>query len=575
MQKEVYEFISQKTNDLILEWRTCAVSGKDFAIFQSDKEFYEKISPSFGGKKYLIPFPTLCPEERARRRMAWRNERSFYKATCAVSGRSLISIISPDSGYTIYSPEFWLSDDYDFSLYAQEPHFSISFFQQFSQLHKAVPKRNIVVGGWSENCDYVNGVGGSKDCYMIFETSNADHCYFSNSVNSSSYCVDCYFTEESEQCYECIYCLHCNACQYGYECINCAESYRLSHCQNCKNCIASTNIDNQQYCIFNKQYTKEQYYEENGSVLGDRTWIEQRLLQHTSYPSLKMEWCEGCIGNRIYYSSNAICSHEVRDVQDVRYATLLINYAKDCRDIDGVGNHITRVYESAVVNKFCDNILFSFDTRNNCRDLQYCVSCKKCEQCFMCHGLIGKAYCILNKQYTKKQYETLIPRIIDKMMQDEEWGEFFPIVLSPFAYTDTVAHSNLPLTDQEIIERWYTSQIKKVETSWLHMTIHWNDLPISINEVHDDILNKVIICKVSWKPYRIIKQELDFYRKHQISLPGKHPDIRHKERLEKRPQRNLYLRACDKTWEKILSVYPAWVPLRVYSEDVYKQEVFG
>lgn len=30
--------------------------------------------------------------------------------------------------------------------------------------------------------------------------------------------------------------------------------------------------------------------------------------------------------------------------------------------------------------------------------------------------------------------------------------------------------------------------------------------------------------------FRIIKPKLDFYRKHGISLPTKHPDIRHTER---------------------------------------------
>lgn len=46
--KEVYEFISKETNDPIVEWKTCAVSGVDFAIYQSDLEFYKKVSPVFG-----------------------------------------------------------------------------------------------------------------------------------------------------------------------------------------------------------------------------------------------------------------------------------------------------------------------------------------------------------------------------------------------------------------------------------------------------------------------------------------------------------------------------------------------
>jgi len=43
MDKNVYEFISKKSNDPIIEWRTCRVSGKQFAIYESDSKFYKKI----------------------------------------------------------------------------------------------------------------------------------------------------------------------------------------------------------------------------------------------------------------------------------------------------------------------------------------------------------------------------------------------------------------------------------------------------------------------------------------------------------------------------------------------------
>ena len=79
---DVYEFISKQTSDPIVKRKTCRVSGMKFAIFQSDLDFYDKVSPVFNGKKYQIPTPTLCPEERTRRRMIFRNERKLYKRKC-------------------------------------------------------------------------------------------------------------------------------------------------------------------------------------------------------------------------------------------------------------------------------------------------------------------------------------------------------------------------------------------------------------------------------------------------------------------------------------------------------------
>jgi hypothetical protein len=58
-------------------------------------EFYDKISPIFGGKKYSIPSPTLCPEEREKRRLMFRNERKLYKRKCDLSGKEIISVYNP------------------------------------------------------------------------------------------------------------------------------------------------------------------------------------------------------------------------------------------------------------------------------------------------------------------------------------------------------------------------------------------------------------------------------------------------------------------------------------------------
>ena len=54
----------------------------------------------------------------------------------------------------------------------------------------------------------------------------------------------------------------------------------------------------------------------------------------------------------------------------------------------------------------------------------------------------------------------------------------------------------------------------------------------------------------------IQKAELEFYRKHNLPLPRKHPDVRHEERMKLRPGRTLYLRNCDQCEKEMLSVYP-------------------
>jgi hypothetical protein len=76
-------------------------------------------------------------------------------------------------------------------------------------------------------------------------------------------------------------------------------------------------------------------------------------------------------------------------------------------------------------------------------------------------------------------------------------------------------------------------------------TIQGDAIPYDIKQVDDNILNAILICEVTGRPFRIQKSELNFYRTMNIPLPRKHPDFRHAERMRQLPPRMLYLRKCD------------------------------
>jgi len=88
-------------------------------------------------------------------------------------------------------------------------------------------------------------------------------------------------------------------------------------------------------------------------------------------------------------------------------------------------------------------------------------------------------------------------------------------------------------------------------------------------------MNKIIVCEQSWKPFRIIRKELEFYRKHWIDLPKKHFSVRLQDRLSTRPWKSLYINECNKTGEKIISVYPSNNWNKIYSEEAYTKEFYS
>jgi hypothetical protein len=71
-------------------------------------------------------------------------------------------------------------------------------------------------------------------------------------------------------------------------------------------------------------------------------------------------------------------------------------------------------------------------------------------------------------------------------------------------------------------------------------------LPKDIGNIPNDILNWAIKCEISEKPFRIIPQELEFYRKYNLPIPLKHPNQRHINRLKKRNPRKVFNKDCNK-----------------------------
>ena len=177
------------------------------------------------------------------------------------------------------------------------------------------------------------------------------------------------------------------------------------------------------------------------------------------------------------------------------------------------------------------------------RELEYCFECFDCKNCFGCVGLKKKSFCIFNRQYEKGDYWELVDRIKTKMLNDGEYGEYFSLKHSLYPYIDTFASVLYPLNSQELEKKQAISfpeeQIKEYPNQ-----IKAQDLPEDIKDVKDDVIEKSVLCEETGRPFRIIKGDLNFYRKHGIPLPTKHPQVRLLDRLKKRNPLKLWHRQC-------------------------------
>ncbi|MDD2487015.1 MAG: hypothetical protein PHS92_01450 [Candidatus Gracilibacteria bacterium] len=196
-----------------------------------------------------------------------------------------------------------------------------------------------------------------------------------------------------------------------------------------------------------------------------------------------------------------------------------------------------------------------------------------CSEVFGCASLNNKKYCILNRQYTKEEYETLVPKIIEHMRKTGEWGEFFPISISPFGYNESAAMDHYPLSKEKILESGFKLSTYENPKPVVTKTIPASKLPEDIREIPDDILNWAIECEVTGRPFRIIKPELEFYRKHSLPIPRRHPDQRHLDRIKLRNPRKLYSRDCDKCGKGMNTTYSIDRTEIIYCEQCYDKEL--
>ncbi|MDD5624008.1 MAG: hypothetical protein PHI23_04860, partial [Candidatus Peribacteraceae bacterium] len=154
------------------------------------------------------------------------------------------------------------------------------------------------------------------------------------------------------------------------------------------------------------------------------------------------------------------------------------------------------------------------------------------------------------------------------------WGEFFPLQFIPFGYNQSRAQEYFPLTREQAAKEnipWsdYLSPVPDVKR-----IISAAQAPEKIADVPDDILNWAIRCEETGRPFRIIKQELDFYRRTGLPLPRRHPDQRYLDRMAQRRPRKLWKRQCMKCQKEIETAYAPEQPETVYCENCYLQEVY-
>lgn len=557
-----------------MEQKICQNCQEKFIVTNQDKEFYEKVSPVFANKKYLIPSPTFCPDCRQQRRISWRNERSLYQRECSKTGKKIIAMYPQDSPFPVYDNDIWWSDTWDGKDYGRDFDFSRPFFEQLKELHDVVPHFALAVMKTTmENSDYCNHAGFMKNCYLLYNTDYAERCMYSKGVNRCFDCLDCTKVYDSEACYECMNSYNCKFCTYLWDSYNSSECHFSYNLIGCKNCFLCTNLRNQEYSFENKKYPKEQWLKkvDEARKQHKNEQLLDMLAQAKSKAIIKRineNNTENCTGDYLVNCKNCESCFDCEYLENSKYCYDLkkgdgVSYENS--DLAAFGLGAVQCYEGGTVGYNDNHCLFGENVWES-SDVHYSMICmNNCKNCFGCIGLFKANYCIFNKQYTPEEYEKIVAQIIEHMIKTGEYGEFFPTELSAFGYNETMAQEYYPMTQEEVVAKgWKWKEKDNKEYQKQTYTI-----PESISEVDDSICNEILACEKTGKNFKIQQLELDFYRKMKLPIPRLCPDQRHLVRLGFRNPRRLFDRNCSKCEAEMKSTYSSDRPETVYCEKCY------
>lgn len=553
-----------------VEAKNCKQCGSQFEVTADDLGFYEKMG---------VPVPVLCPECRFKRRAVFRNEMRLYSRTCDLCKRSTLAMYHPDSPYKVYCRDCWMSDKWDPYEYGREYDLNRPFFEQFAEMVLEVPKVGIFAStdmGPNINSDWTNFAGANKDCYLVFNSGpRNENCAYSRGLIESRDTFDAYFGDNVERVYECVNVHKSSGVVWGQNVLDSIDSWFLLNCTDCQNCFGCVNLRHKQYHFFNELLDKEEWQRRVDEIIGSYEKLEEVRKKFDDF-SLKFPRRENnnlkntnCTGDYIFESKNCKECFEASFSEDCKY--LFSNkYTKDSYDLLGHGRQAEMILEGIAVGSGT-RIIGSWWCVNG-HDIEYSIALQGGEYCFGCDSLKKGKYSILNKRYDEAKYQKIRNHIVNELKEKGLYGLYFPPQMAFFAYNETIAQDNLPLTKEEAIKQGFRWQDDLQMTTGKE-TVKPEEISDHIKDVSDDILKETLACIECGRNYRFIKPELDFYKRMSIPIPRKCFYCRHTDRLRRRGPFKLFARECAKCSKEIKTTYAPERPEVIYCEGCYQREV--
>lgn len=292
---------------------------------------------------------------------------------------------------------------------------SNGFFTELQKIILSQPKLPAAVVN-SEGCEFCNEVYNSKNLFYCFDTYNTTDSFYLFDSFMCANCGDCDYAVESELCYESVDPYKAFNCEFVEYCNNIRDS---AYCYNCSgnDLFGCVNLKNKSFCIFNRQLSESEYKEQikkfkslpREKVLVIVEGLKKRfpLTQTIGGDNENTVY-----GNYIHFDKDCYLCFDAAYDENCAYLYDSFHCKTSC-DLTYVALGTELTYQ-AVDSATLFNCSFAVHA-SNCQDSTYLFNCFNVKNSLGCVGLRNKEYCILNRQFTKEEYEKLSSQIISRI----------------------------------------------------------------------------------------------------------------------------------------------------------------
>lgn len=299
-----------------------------------------------------------------------------------------------------------------------------AFFKELQKLITSRPKPPLKIL-YSEDCEYGDELYYCKNVKYGFDSAKCTNCTYIYDSFICDSCIDCDYAVESQLCYESVDPFKAFNCNYVNYCARIQDSSYCHWCWDSHDLFGCAYLQGKSFCIFNRQFTEEEYIEK---IKKYKSWppekalavVEELKKQFPMTQTISAHNENSDYGNYVHYCKNCYLCFDAAHDENSAYLYDTFD-ARNCLDMTYTTQGSDLSYEIVSSAKIFNSNYIYWSTQ--CADSSYIFNSSDLNNCLGCVGLSHKQYCILNRQYSKKEYEKISVQVLKELgSKNLTWG---------------------------------------------------------------------------------------------------------------------------------------------------------